>query len=152
MTEPVPTPPTFYGVSAEDVRNVIPPNSRGATDPLIHNFLEESVLDVTNEIGELPMVDGSPDPLIRAVVRDLAGARTILKLVGTDNDEGRRAGQALDDYAWKRLERWEDNKQSIAGESGTDMLHNVFPEPVFGYHKSGYWLDYPLYPGAPWAE
>lgn len=135
MTEP-PTTRTFYGeLTYEHVKNIIAPYLRGADEEQISEFLAEAELDVANEIGPLAatLVDeGTPDLIIRAVVRDLAGARTILKLVGSDNDEGRRAGQALHEYAWERLVRWQEyHFSSQSAENGTGNVHNIFPAPLF---------------------
>lgn len=133
---------TYYGgLNAGSVKAVISPHTRGADDDLINDFLAEAELDVINEIGALPSdVTTSPgyDVIIRSVIRDLAGARTILKLVGTDNDEGRRAGMGLDEYAWNRLLRWtESRSDSFAdGPEGSGYLHNRFEQPLYNDPKT----------------
>lgn len=131
----------FYGgltaTSVTGSKGVIAPYLTGADEDLVHEFLAESELDVRNEIGDLPIgSEGSPDLIVRAVIRDLAAARTILKLVGSDNDEGRRAGQALEEYAWNRLRRRQEFYSDNSGDPVTGMVHNVFPEPLFNDPKS----------------
>lgn len=135
MTDP-PTPQTFYGgLTFQHIQNIISPYMRGAEEEQLSEFLAEAELDVANEIGPLVRTidnEGNPDLIIRAVVRDLAGARTILKLVGSDNDEGRRAGQALHEYAWERLVRWQDyHYAQAAGDGAGGNVANIFPKPLF---------------------
>lgn len=150
-----PTYGTYGDLEAEDVRNIIPPSSKGAPDEMLEEFLAEAELDIRAAIGKLPE---PTDIMIRAIIRDLAGARTILKLVGTDSDEGRRSGMALDEYAWDRLARWSEAMGLESGDAtgqGSFQVSNAFPFPLFNGRRCNEpgtaWVDYPMYPGAPWA-
>lgn len=138
MTEATPQPRVFYGgLNWRSVLGVTNPHARGADEDLVTDFLEEAELDVQNEIGDLPYdSDGNHDRIVRAVIRDLAAGRTILRLVGTDNDEGRRAGESLINFAWERLRRWQESKHNDTDTDSTNRVHNIFPHPLFNDPKS----------------
>lgn len=119
----------YGGLNAQSITNVISPYVGGADEDLVRDFLFEAELDVENEIGTLPIdADGNHDRIVRAVIRDLAAGRTILRLVGSDNDEGRRSGEALIDFAWSRLQR---RTESQSADDATSYVHNVFPQPPY---------------------
>lgn len=147
------TPPGVYyaELTTKSVRDVLPPNQAGATEQLLTDFLEEAERDVTLAIGTLPE---PPDKLVRAVIRDLAAGRALLKLVGSDDDPGRRSAEALISFAWGRLERWSEALFDASGGDfeGSSNLSNYNREGVWNRKNGVLHGEIDAWPMGPWTE
>ncbi len=126
------TPPFYGDLVAGHVKSAIAPLGVGATNDLIEERLHEAELDVQNEIGALPQ---PADTIVRSVIRDVAASAVLRKLVGLDNDEGRRAAESLAAEAWTRLERWTENRMSDASSDPSYALHNFTDAPLWNRHR-----------------
>lgn len=92
----------YMELDADAVRNALPAAHRSADTGLVEEFLEEWEGWVKQRLGTLP----ESDPIMRGIIRDLAAARTLLKL--SDDEEGRLSARELKADALGRLDFYEN--------------------------------------------
>lgn len=109
-------------LDADDIRDVLPAAHRAAGRDLIEQFIEEWEGWVQKRIGPLPQSDA----IMRGILRDLAAARTLLKL--SDDEEGRLSARELKADALARLDFYEN-------QAGTET--SEVPRAYTGYLNWG---------------
>lgn len=91
---------SYMNLSASDIREVMPPASRGADDALLQQFLDEYQQWLDRELGGLP----DSDIVLRGILRDLTAARAARKIATNPQELG--MAESLYKDAMGRLETY----------------------------------------------
>lgn len=113
----------FRDLTADEVReDVLPKTNRGVTDDTITRFLNDRELWIKGYFrGIIP-----EDPVIRSIVKDLAGASSWLNIAQTRDD--REGARALQKDAMERLKLYTP-PEGIADpdELGSVVVEEFYP-------------------------
>lgn len=121
-------------VTATQVISVLPSAARDTDPALVDAFVSEAVSRAEHTVGPLPADDAE----IKGIVRDLAAARTLEKVMGAQSRESVELAVNMRRDALARLQERGlmavDNTQSDVDGS---LVHNIDPLPLWVAESHG---------------